>query len=110
MTIKFVNLTGKNLKVVTPDEDEFRIIPIDMNYARPYVPITHEKIYEVDGIDICRVNKAEVVNLPEPEQGTLFIVNKMVAERARRDDFVIPDRMVKNTEGGVLACRCFSKI
>lgn len=105
-----INLTGKNLRVVNGDGLDIEIIPSDKRYQRPFVPVDYETVGHIGKIEICCAKKGEVINLPPKEVGVLYIVSKLVAEVSQRDDFLVPDRMLKNNDGGVIACRCFSKV
>lgn len=59
---------------------------------------------DVDGtnVPILSVEFGEVVGLPEPEDGTIFIVSALVAQAARRSDVMSPGRLVRDPEGRVI--------
>lgn len=58
-------------------------------------------------IDRCVVG--EVENLPQPKEGTLFVVSRMVAEAATdRSDLIIPHDTVRDDEGNIIGCRGFA--
>ena len=47
----------------------------------------------------------EVVDLPEPQEGVLYIVSMLVAARAsNRTDLVSPGRQLRNEAGQVIGC------
>lgn len=47
----------------------------------------------------------EVVDLPEPQEGVLYIVSMLVAARAsNRTDLVSPGRQIRNDAGQVIGC------
>jgi hypothetical protein len=53
----------------------------------------------------------QVVDLPEPQDDTLYIVSRAVAEAARdRDDLVVPDNVIRDDQGRVIACRALARV
>ena len=47
----------------------------------------------------------EVVDLPEPQEGVLYVVSMLVAARAvGRNDLVSPGRQLRNEAGQVIGC------
>lgn len=59
------------------------------------------------------ISPGELTGLPEPEQGTAYIVSRPVAmhpDAAGRDDLYVPDGQVRNDDGTVIGCRRLSRI
>lgn len=47
----------------------------------------------------------EVIDLPEPKEGTIYVVSMLVAARAQnRNDLVSPGRQLRNEAGQVIGC------
>ena len=62
------------------------------------VPITSAKFGEVEG-------------LPEPQEGTIFIVSNLVAQAVPdREDVFFPDDLVRDENGNIIGCRALGKI
>ena len=62
------------------------------------VPITSAKFGEVEG-------------LPEPQEGTIYIVSNLVAQAVPdREDVFFPDDLVRDEHGNVIGCRALGKI
>ena len=62
------------------------------------IPITSAKFGEVEG-------------LPEPEDGTVYIVSNLVAQAVpHRDDVFFPDDVVRDENGNIIGCRALGKI
>jgi len=108
--MRFINLTGKKLKVVSSDGNDMMYIEPNNEFPAPYVKVSYKILETVDGIDICETKKSVVSFLPAPNEGVYYIVSKIVAEVARRTDLIVPDKILKNGDGVVLGCRCFSKV
>lgn len=72
---------------------------------------TEEVCGEIDGIEVVKTVFGEVEGLPEPVEGTFYIVSSLVAQAAKgRDDLLIPGRCVRNEAGQVLGCTCFGRV
>ncbi len=62
------------------------------------LPITKPKFGEVEG-------------LPEPEEGTIYIVSNLVAQAVPdREDVFFPDDIVRDENGNIIGCRALGKI
>ena len=66
-------------------------------------------ITDGDGIEHTIMREApvfgEVVDLPEPQEGVLYIVSMLVAARAsNRTALVSPGRQIRNDAGQVIGC------
>jgi hypothetical protein len=50
-----------------------------------------------------------VTGLPDPERDTYLIVSRVVKNAVPdRDDCIVPDDLVRDTDGNVIGCRRFS--
>ena len=47
-------------------------------------------------------------NLPEKREGVYYIVSSLVAQAFPRDDFLVPDQLVRDSEGRVIGARSFA--
>lgn len=66
---------------------------------------------EVAGIPVTRQVFGEVVDLPEPEEGTFLVVSRLVASACpERSDLLIPGPLVRDEEGKVVGCRGLSRL
>ena len=75
------------------------------------VTATTVTIGDVDGIPVTATVFGQVENLPEPEDGTIFIVSSLVAQRCRdRYDVFIPNESVRDENGRIIGCRSLGRI
>ena len=90
-------VVGEEKKVFVPSGQEARC------------SVATEKATEIDGIPVNRSVFGQVLGLPEPVEGTIYIVSTLVAQQARRPDVVSPDTgPTAIREGGqVVAVRGF---
>lgn len=63
--------------------------------------------------DCCTQSFGEVVGLPEPEEGTMYIVSSIVFSATDRTDVVAPATghplCVRNDKGQIVSVPCFIK-
>ena len=50
----------------------------------------------------------DVVDLPAPAPDTLYIVSRLVATAANRDDLVVPNGIVRDDNGNIIGCKSLS--
>lgn len=81
--------------------------------ARVVVTREQQDVLSIHGISVP-VNRAvfgEVENLPPPEDGTAYVVSRVVAEAARgRDDLYIVDDTVRDAEGRIVGARALARV
>lgn len=70
---------------------------------------------DIDGWDITlpisKTRFGEVEGLPEPEEGTIYIVSNLVAQAvSHREDVFFPDDIVRDSQGNIIGCRGLGKL
>lgn len=61
-----------------------------------------------DWVTLQEIGFGEVTGLPEPEEGTRYIVSSMVFEACpERHDLIVPIDFVRDSEGRIEGCRAF---
>lgn len=96
MATKLVNLTPHEIVLMDDSgEKEIARIPVAGEAARVETRATQTGTVEINGVSIPIVSTqfGEVKNLPEPEDGVIYITSILVAQalRGKRDDVVAPD-------------------
>lgn len=97
--IKYVNLCQHAINVLPPsgDEAEMLIVPPSGIVARcASKEVVKREIGRFNGLDM---EFGEISDLPAPEEATIFIASRLVAERAHRPDVVAPGRMIVLSSG-----------
>jgi hypothetical protein len=62
-------------------------------------------------VPLVRCRYGEVTGLPEPRPGTLFVVSHLVAQQLpQRRDLVVPDRLVRDERGVVVAAQALAHL
>ena len=104
--MKFANLTQHDLNIVLENGDGL-ILPASGEVAR--VTFSTQQVDEVDGIPIYKtIYEPEIIGLPEPEDGTIFIVSSLAAQTAKRQDVLAPTKLIRDDDGQVVAAGGFA--
>ena len=104
--MKFVNLTQHDLTIILENGDGL-VLPASGEVAR--VTFSTQQVDEVAGIPIFKtVYEPEVIGLPEPEDGTIFIVSSLAAQTVRRQDVLAPTKLIRDDDGQVIAAGGFA--
>lgn len=63
-------------------------------------------------IPLLSVQEKKVVDLPEPQEGVLYVVSGLVGSfvGGDRGDVVVPSRVRRNGSGGVDSCAAFIRV
>ena len=94
----FINLTPHVINVV--DKADFSP---SGTVAR--VATTSTIVDVVNGIDILDTTFGDVVDLPAPVKGTMFIVSRLVKSAVpNRTDCVTPGALVRDEDGNIIGC------
>jgi hypothetical protein len=105
--MKIVNLTPHAINILT--ENHAMAIIASGEIAR--CKTERKVIGDIDGIPVTSTVFGEVEGLPEPQEGTIYIVSSLVAQACRdRNDVFIPDDTVRDDEGKIIGCRSLGRI
>ena len=109
--MELINKTPHPVTLVLKDGAKITLAPVlpTPRVSSSSVVTATYTITDGNGIEHEIVREApvfgEVVDLPEPEEGTLYIVSMLVAARAAgRNDLVSPGRQLRNEAGQVIGC------
>ena len=109
--IKIINCTPHDVNLVTTNGS----ITFPRSGIIPRLTEQQKKINSINSngieIDIMQKSFSEVEGLPEPKEGTIFIVSALVAGAVKnRDDLVIPNDTIRNEKGNIIGCKNLAKI
>lgn len=100
-----INLTPHMVNVVVPSGTID--IPASGQVAR--CSQTSSEVCNINGIPVTKQEFGEVVGLPAPQEGTYFIVSRLVAAACPdRHDLLIPGPLVRNADGQPVGCQGLS--
>lgn len=104
--MKFINLTTHDLTIVLENGDDL-ILPASGEVAR--VTFSTQQVDEIDGILIYKtIYEPEITGLPEPQDGTIFVVSSLAAQTVKRPDVLAPTKLIRDDDGQVIAAGGFS--
>ncbi|MGI5927973.1 MAG: hypothetical protein ACOX8A_12495 [Thermacetogeniaceae bacterium] len=107
-TMKIINLTPHAINLVRNGQI-VETLPAAALPAR--VSVSAEIVGEINGFEIRKNVYGQVVNLPEREEGTVYIVSALVAQAAKdRDDILVTDGAVRDADGKIIGCTGFAVI
>ena len=65
----------------------------------------------VNGIPINHVVMGNVTGLPDPQQDTVFIVSRIVADAVKdRQDVLIVDKTIRDADGKITGCLALAHV
>lgn len=64
----------------------------------------------INGIPIVFKSMCGWKDINHPQIGVAFIVSMMVAQAAMREDFLVPDDLVRDENGRIIGCRRLASI
>ncbi len=108
--MRLVNLTPHPVAIETPVGR--LTVPPSGTVARVSETVVPDGTVVVDGLEVPVVRRGlgEVVDLPAPEPGTLYLVPGLVADAARdREDLVVPTDFVRDEAGRIIAARALAR-
>lgn len=100
--MEYINLTPHTLNIIKAD-GEILTLPPSGTQAR--IEETYMSAGSQDGIEIFFGQLGEIVGLPEDEENVIFVVPKLVAQKACRRNVYSPGRLVRDEEGRPIGCR-----
>ena len=107
--MKLVNLTPNAVNIVLEDGASLNIAPSGV-VARCTQSDVNVGLVCTDGIAIPLTKTSfGDVSLPAPDPDTLFIVSRLVATAANRDDLVVPNGIVRDDDGNIIGCKSLSR-
>lgn len=99
----FVNLTKHEINVVSPSGEAVLNIPSSGTEAR--VAIQRRPAGTHMGVQMYSPTPGEIVNLPEPEKDTIYIVSGQIRSALpHRTDLASPGNLVRDENGRVIGC------
>lgn len=108
--VQLVNLTGHPLTIT--DGTKMLTIPAE-GRARVSSKKKISRRLSIDGIEmeVMDVYRRELIDLPPPKKGVVYIVSGIAADVANRNDVFAPGGLVRENESGrVRGCRNFMRV
>ena len=105
MTI--INLTPHTLNFVFDE----KTIDIEPSGSIARVSTKDTMMNPINGIPVFRTEYGEIENLPDPCEGTVYVVSSLVAARCpERDDVFVPGRPIRDEQGRIIGSAGLSHV
>jgi len=110
--MRVVHLTPHEVKIVDGGNNVVAVFPSD-GVARAS---QHDVLVdEINSIPVVKTEFGEVLGLPEPTEGTVFIVSRITVEAAQAqgrstDDLLTTSGAVRDDQGRIVGCRAFARL
>ncbi len=105
--MRIVNLTPHAVTFATRDGS--RTIEASGDVAR--CTTRTAVVGEVDGILVTRTEFGDVRGLPGPQEGTIYVVSSLVAQRVpERADVFVPNEAVRDEHGRIVGCKSLGRV
>ena len=109
--MRLVNTTPHDINIVDDAGNVVMTYPRSSMVVR--VSVTTKPVGSIDGVELVATEFGEVTGLPDPCEGTMYIVSRMVVDNSTRDDLVGPDvgpgQVVRDENGQIVGVRRFTR-
>jgi hypothetical protein len=103
---QFINLTPHTLNIIKADGSTIDIQPSG-NIAR--VSSSSTIVATLKGINVSQQTFGDVIDLPDAQDGIIYIVSQMVKDRVPdRPDVLVPGAPVRDSEGRIIGANGLS--
>lgn len=107
MSTKMINLTPHTINFVT---NGIKIV-IEPSGEIARVTCTSKVVDIINEIPVTENEYGEVTGLPDPEEGTIYIVSSIVAQRCKdRTDVFIPSDSIRDEKGRIVGCKALGRV
>lgn len=96
-----INATPHVLNIIVDGKEALTLAPSGIC---PRLAVTREPSAPVNGIPVVVPTMGSPEGLPEPQEGTAYIVSALVANASGRSDLVFPGEAVRDPEGRIVGC------
>lgn len=110
---KLVNLTPHAITMMDDNENILLVIEPSGNTARVSVRTERTETLAFDDVVLATSKSVygSVEGLPEIEEGVVYIVSSLVAQRVpEREDVFIPNESVRDDKGRIIGCKSLGHI
>ena len=107
--MRIINLTPHSVTFV--DDAGNTVLTVDPSGQVARCSVVREKVGTIAGIPVNKSRFGKVENLPEPQEGTIYIVSSLAAQAVpEREDVFITDDAVRDEQGRIIGCRALAQI
>ena len=111
--MKIINLTPHSITFVSDDGTPIMTVPASGAVARVSSKTVVMGLVDVGEIQIpiTGTTYGEIEGLPSPQDGIIYVVSSLVAQRcSNRQDIFIPNESVRDENGRIVGCRSLGRV
>lgn len=102
------NLTPHILNIVAADGI---VVNIEPSGIVPRISSSQEIVEVINGINVSHEVLGDVIDLPAPEEGVVFVVSRLVASAVKgRNDILVPGNLLRNDQGQVIGANGLARL
>lgn len=106
--MKIINLTPHRIHFVDSENEVF--LTVESSGIARVAAKTVRTGRNIAGIPVSETVYGDVENLPDPQEGVVYVVSALVAQCCKdRDDVYIPGEQVRDEDGRVIGCRSLGR-
>lgn len=107
--MNIINCTPHAINFLREDNSVLTTIEPSGTIAR--ASQTREAVGKVNGIVVNQCSYGSVTGLPDPQDGTIYLVSALTAQACpERSDVFITDDAVRDENGRIIGCRAIARI
>lgn len=104
----FVNCTPHPIRLLGSDNQV--VLSLPRGEVIPRLSQSTRQVDVVNRVPITETQFGETQDLPDPQEGTLLIVSRLVlTANPDRNDLVVPNELVRDTEGNIIGCQSLAR-
>lgn len=104
----FINCTPHPITLLGSDNEV--IISLSKGEVVPRLSQSTKQVDVVEGVSITETSFGEIQDLPEPKEGVLLIVSRLVLTACpNRKDLVVPNELVRDSDGNIKGCKSLAR-
>lgn len=104
---RLINLTPHEIRII--HEDQEVVIQPSGTIAR--CQVEQRVIGFVNGIPFYKASYGQVENLPDPQEGVIYVVSALVAQAVPdRNDVLIPFDSIRDQNGKIVGCKALAHV
>lgn len=103
----FINCTPHPINLVGQDGS---VNTLPKGEVVPRLSQSNKIVDVVDGVSITETQFGDIQDMPEPKDGVLYIVSRLVLSAAKgRNDLVVPNELVRDDNGNIVGCKSLAR-
>ena len=104
----FINCTPHPITLLGSDNEVVMTLP--KGEVVPRLSQSTKEVDVVEGVSITETSFGEIQDLPEPKEGVLLIVSRLVLTACpSRKDLVVPNELVRDSNGNIKGCKSLAR-